>query len=582
MNRTVLKGTEFLARETNANDIFIPEEFNEEQIMIQETCKDFLNAEIFPDLENLDKMEAGLMKAKLQKAGEYGLLGISIPEEYEGFGQSFVTSMLASDILGAGHSFAVAFSAHTGIGSLPIVYYGNKEQKQRYLPSLGNGEKLAAYCLTEPNAGSDANSGKTKAILSEDEKHYILNGQKMWITNGGFADILIVFAKIDNDRILSAFIVEKDYPGVSINPEEKKMGIKGSSTVQIFFNDCLVPVENLLGKRGEGFRIALNILHIGRIKLGGNVIGGAKRAINHAINYSNERKQFGQLISSFGAIKFKIAEQAIRIFALESAVYRTSQYIDDKISQGIEQGLSKEESTIEALGEYALEAAILKIFGSESLDYIVDETVQIYGGMGYSSEAEADRCFRDSRINRIFEGTNEINRLVISDTLLKKAMKGDVDMFDQDLTPIPFIGNNDYFTEKRINIWNFKKAVCLVFSNAYETLKKQFSSEQEVNMNISDMIMQLYAAESLMLRIEKLEINHTADPLLKDILNIFIYETAAVIQKSGMDALMGFSSEKTNSLVIALSELTKTLPFNIKDARRRIASKMIEENKYCF
>ena len=301
-NENLIKGGEFLIKETDANDVFIPEEFDEEQIMIAQTCEDFLESEVFPILDRIDAQEPGLMRSLIQKAGELGLLGISVPEQYGGFEQSFVTSMLASAAMGAGYSYSVAYSAHTGIGTLPIVYYGNEDQKQRYLPQLATGDWAAAYCLTEPNAGSDANSGKSRAVLSDDGKHYILNGQKMWITNGGFADVFTVFAKIDNDRVHSAFIVESKWDGVVINPEEKKMGIKGSSTVQLFFNDVKVPVENLLGKRGQGFRIALNILHMGRIKLGGTVLGAAKRAISQSVNYANERKQFGTLISSFGAI----------------------------------------------------------------------------------------------------------------------------------------------------------------------------------------------------------------------------------------------------------------------------------------
>src|SRR3989339_457786 len=336
-NKNVLKGGEFLTRESQAANVFIPEEFSEEQQMIAGMCQDFLEKEIFPNLEQIDKNEPGFMRSFVSKAGELGLLGISVPEEFGGFGQTFVTSMITSDILGAGYSFAVAYSAHTGIGTLPILYYGNEETKQKYLPKLASGEFAGAYCLTEPNAGSDANSGKTKAVLSEDGKHYILNGQKMWITNGGFADVMTVFAKIDNDKILSAFVVERTFPGVSFNPEEKKMGIKGSSTVQIFFNDCKVPVENMLGKRGEGFRIALNILHIGRIKLGANVLGAMRRA------------------------------------TMQSANYRTSKYVDDTIQKRVSEGMAKNQAYLEAIGEYALEAAVLKVFGSESLDYIVDE-----------------------------------------------------------------------------------------------------------------------------------------------------------------------------------------------------------------
>jgi alkylation response protein AidB-like acyl-CoA dehydrogenase len=592
-NTANLKSGEFLVKETNAKDIFIPEEFDEEQKMIEETCYDFLETEVFPNLDRIDNQEEGLMPGLLKKAAELGLLGIAVPEEYEGFGQSFVTQMLACEAFGAGFSFAVAYSAHTGIGTLPIMYYGNEDQRKRYVSKLATGEYLGSYCLTEPGAGSDANSGTTNAVLSEDGKHYILNGQKMWITNAGFSDILTVFAKIDNDRVLSAFIVERDFPGITFNPEEKKMGIKGSSTRQIFFNDCKVPVENLLGKRGEGYRIALSILHMGRIKLGANVLGAAKKAINESVAYANERKQFGQLISNFGAIKHKLAEQVIRTFTTESAVYRVSNDIDMAIVDCTKAGMDYGKATIDGISHYAVEAAILKVYGSEALDYVVDEAVQIFGGMGYSSETLVEKGYRDSRINRIFEGTNEINRMLVVDTAMKRAMKGDFDLFGEaqkvvdSLTTLKSSDkrSEEYFEEKKGYIRNFKKAILLAINKASEKFQRKLAYEQEILFNISDMIMSLYVSESTLLRVEKLAgiKGAGAVEIYKDILDVNIYDAASKIKKSGLDAVNSFAEgEELGSITKGINIFTEVAGVNVKEARRRIADKLVEDNKYSF
>jgi len=589
--RKILKSGEFLVNEIEAKDIFIPEEFNEEQKMIAQTCKDFLDTEVYPNMVAVEKSDRELMKAILKKSGELGMMGISIPEEYGGFGQNFVTQMLVAETTGAGFSFSVAYMAHCGIGTLPIMYYGNEDQRQRYVTKLATGELIGAYCLTEPGAGSDANSGKTNARLSDDGKHYIINGQKMWITNAGFADTLVVFAKVDNDRVLSAFIVESKYPGVVIGPDEHKMGIKGSSTAQIYFNDVHVPVENLLGKRGEGFRIALSILHMGRLKLGANVLGAAKKAINDSVKYANERKQFGVLISTFGAIKHKLAQQVIRLFASESAVYRVSKDIDDLMEKMKSDCGDKGRAAIEAISHYAVEAAILKVAGSEMLDFIADEAVQIHGGMGYSAEMDVERGYRDSRINRIFEGTNEINRLLVSDTAMKRAMKGDFDLFGEaeklyddldGITDGKNSGESD-FQGKRRYIRNFKKVILLCMHGAVKHFGKNLVNEQEVMNNIAEMMMETYLTESLALRIEKLEGIKGPGSVYKDILEVNIYDTSDIVRKSATDAVCSFAAaESLPALVKAVVVLTKVRFFNIKDARRRIADKLIEDNSYRF
>lgn len=589
--KAVIKGGEFLIKDVDFQDVFIPEEFDEETKMIVDSCRDFLETEIFPHLDRIDSQENGLMSQLLKKAGDMGLLGLSVPEEYGGFEQSFLSIMRANEALGSGYSYSVAVMAHTGIGTLPILYYGNEYQKEKYIPKLASGALMAAYCLTEPGAGSDANSGRTRAVLSEDGKHYILNGQKMWITNGGFADVQTVFAKIDNDRVLSAFIVEREWEGVSMNAEEKKMGIKGSSTRQIFYNDVKVPVENLLGKRGEGFRIALNILHLGRIKLGATVVGGAKRAIFHSVNYANERKQFGKAIAEFGAIKHKLAQQVIRTFATESAIYRASKDIQDNIlflkSEGVDHG----RANIEGVADYAVECAMMKVYGSEALDYVVDEAVQIYGGMGFSSETPVDRAYRDSRINRIFEGTNEINRLLAVDALLKKGLKNEFNLLENARIAFESLDQSEntdgisYFDEKMVLVRNLKKAILILIPGITDAFGRKISEEEEVMMNLADMLMQIYVLESSVLRVMKQENiqGKESNVLSRDILDVLAHEASSIIMKAGTDAILGFAAEdQVNKQTDVLQKLCRTKPVNVKNARRRIAEKLIEENKYCY
>lgn len=588
-----IKGGEFIIRETACESIFTPEDYNEEQKMIAQMCLDFIKAEVLPNLEKIDHQEEGLMQKLLDKAGELGMLGMSVPAEYGGMGVDFPTSLLATEYTGRGHSFSVAYGAHTGIGTLPILYYGNDAQKQKYIPKLATGEWKAAYCLTEPGSGSDANSGKTKAVLSADGKYYTLNGQKMWITNGGFANLFTVFAKIDNDENLTGFIVEASSEGISLNAEEKKMGIKGSSTRQVFFNNVKVPVENLLGERNQGFKIALNILNIGRIKLAGGVLGGSKAVMNHAINYSNEREQFGRSISKYGAIRHKIAEMAIRTFALESATYRAAFDIEAAIEGYMKDGMDKHKATLKGIEQFAPECAMLKVVGSEVLDYCVDESVQVYGGMGFSAESPVERAYRDSRINRIFEGTNEINRLLTVDMVLKKAMKGELDLMTpamavaNELMSIPDFADasGNLFDAEKATIRNFKKAVLMVAGTAVQKLMMELSKQQEILMNVADMLNNVYVAESVLLRVEKM-VKARGEAACQEyiaIVKTYIFDAADRINKSGKDALMAFVTEdELRMMMMGLKRFTKVEPYNTKDARQLIAQKLIAKNEYCL
>ncbi len=593
LEKKVLQGGEWLVKETNCQDVFTPEEWTEEQQMIAQTCREFIAQEVSPNLDRIDSMEEGLMPSLMDKAGELGMLAITIPEQYGGMGATFNTSLLTAEATGSGHSFSVAYSAHTGIGTLPIQYYGNEDQKSRYLPGLSSGELKAAYALTEPSAGSDANSGKSKAVLSEDGKHYILNGQKMWITNAGFADVFTVFAKIDDDKNLTAFIVDADLEGVSLNPEEKKLGIKGSSTRQVFFNNVKVPVENMLSERGNGFKIAVNILNIGRIKLGAAAIGGGKSSISHAVGYANEREQFGRPISKYGAIRHKLAQCAILTWVTEATSYRAGQDIDDCIDSYVAGGMSPEEAKLKGVASYAVECAIIKVFGSEMIDFVIDESLQIYGGMGYSAEAPMERSYRDARINRIFEGTNEINRMLTVDMLLKKAMKGQLDMMGPaqkvigELMSIPELGEEDdsLFGKQKKYLKNFKKAALMVAGAAAQKLAMSLAKEQEVLMNIADILTGIYTAESALLRAEKMVSVQGEDACAAqiDMVKVYFNDTADNIWKWGKDAITSFAEgDELRMMNLGIKRFTKTEAFNTKDARRRIAAAIVEENKYPF
>ncbi|MEJ0102458.1 MAG: acyl-CoA dehydrogenase family protein [Bacteroidota bacterium] len=589
---TSLKGGEWLIKESSPFDTFIPEEFTEEQKMIRDMCDQFLNIEVMPILDRIDNLEPGLMKSLLRKAGEQGLLSVAFPEEYGGLGKDFVTATIVNDNLGAGHSFSVAIAAHTGIGTLPILYFGTPAQKQKYIPKLITGEWAGAYGLTEPNSGSDALGAKTSAKLSDDGKFYILNGQKCWITNGGFADVYTVFAKVDGDKF-TAFIVDRGTEGFTQGPEEHKMGIKGSSTVQLYFQDCKVPAENLLGEIGKGHRIAFNILNIGRLKLCAAALGGSKRALSETVNYAKTREQFKQPISNFGAIKHKLAEMALRIFVAESALYRTAKWIDEKEHELIAAGKPFNEALLGGAEEYAIECAMLKVFGSETLDFVVDEGVQIHGGNGFSAEYNISRAYRDSRINRIYEGTNEINRLLTLDMTLKRAMQGRLDLMgpamgvQKELMSIPDFGAQEetLFSKELKLVANLKKAILLTAGAAVQKLMMKIDTEQEVLMNIADMAIETFNAESALLRVMKLtdQQGESSQQLHLDILRTYLYDTADRVNKAGKDAVNSFADgDDQRMILMGLKRFTKAEPFNTKDARRRIADKMIAEGKYCF
>jgi len=590
-----INGGEFLIKETEAQDIFIFEEFNEEQKMMAQACQDFIDTEITPKVEEIDSMKhPELVPSIFKKAGELGLLGISVPEDFGGMGMSFNTSMLIADIIGAAGSFSTTYGAHTGIGTLPILYYGNEEQKAKYLPKLATGEWAACYCLTEPDAGSDANSGKTKAVLSADGKHYVINGQKMWISNAGFADLFIVFAKIEDDKNLTAFIVEKTFGGITMNEEEKKMGIKGSSTRQVFFNDCKVPVENMLSDRGNGFKIAVNILNIGRIKLGAGVLGGCRTVASQAIKYAGERKQFGVAINSFGAIKQKLAEMAVRIYACESLCYRAGQDIEDRMAALAAEGMADAEAKLKALEQFAIEAAIAKVHGSEVLDYVVDQGVQVYGGMGYSADAPMERAYRDARISRIYEGTNEINRMLMVGMVLKRAMKGEINLFEpamavaNELTSVPSfesIDTSELFAAEKEQIKKLKKVFLMVGGKAAMALADKIESEQEVMMNLADVMIEIYAAESAILRTEKLVSlrgEQACQPQIA-MTQVYLFEATEKIQTAAKEAIAAFAKgDEQKVLLMGLKRFTKGELVNTKELRRQVADYMIEKGKYPF
>lgn len=591
----VLKGGEFIIKDSLSEDTFIPEEINEEQRMVRDMVYDFLHHEILPKKEAIEKQEEGATTSLLEKMGELGLLGSHMPAQYGGTELDTNTNTLICDTIGPSASFTVSFAAHTGIGMLPILYFGTEEQKEKYLPRLISGELKASYCLTEPSSGSDALAAKTRADLSADGKSYILNGQKMWITNAGFADIFIVFAKIDGEKF-TGFIVEKDLEGLTLGAEEAKLGIKGSSTRQVYFENVHIPIENVLGEIGKGHLIAFNVLNIGRFKLGALSLGGAKQSIDSAVKYANERKQFKQSIGSFGAIKYKLAEQTIRVFASDSSQYRVSNLLQDAKAAYEEKGLDFAKATLEAAEDYAIECSILKVSASDVLDYVVDETLQIHGGIGYSEEYSAARAYRDARINRIYEGTNEINRLLMVDQVFKRAMKGELDIVgpawsvQKELASMPSMERpSGEYGEEIQALKDFKKIALMVAGGAAKMQmdgKLNLKDEQEILMNTADIMIEIFNAESLLLRVQKLN-SFTEKPVAQEVydamLQVFLADATAKIHKYATDAICSFADgDLLKTFLMGLKRFTKYPPVNVKEKRRLIADTMLENNSYCF
>lgn len=594
-----LKGGEFIIKETKSADIFITEEFTEEQQMMKDAVTEFIDREVWPLKDRFEKKDYALTKELMQKAGELGFLGISVPEKYSGMGMGFVSTLLVCDyISGATGSLSTAYGAHTGIGTMPILLYGSEEQKQKYIPKLATGEWFGAYCLTEPEAGSDANSGKTKAVLSEDGKHYLISGQKMWISNAGFCSLMIVFARIENDKNITAFIVEFDPNnpnGIVLGEEENKLGIHASSTRQIFYNETKVPVENMLANRGDGFKIALNSLNVGRIKLASGCLDAQRRVITEAVKYANERIQFKTPIAQFGAIKYKLAEMSTKIYVSESATYRAGKDIQNKIDTLLTEGKAHQEAELEGVEEFAIECALLKVYVSEAVQYVADEGIQIFGGMGFSKDTPMESAWRDARIPRIYEGTNEINRLLTVGMLLKKAFKGELDL----MTPAMEVGNSllgipsfdtpDYsvlFTEEKEMIAKMKKAFLMIAGKAVQTYGMELEKHQQLILAAAEIMMEIYMAESTILKTEKL-VGKTSESECEAriaMAKLNLFNAVELTSKKGKEAIVSFADgDEQRVMLMGLKRFTKyaNLP-NVIALRTLIADNVIEANKYCF
>jgi alkylation response protein AidB-like acyl-CoA dehydrogenase len=593
----ITRGGQFLVKETKCEDIFTPEDFSEEQIMMRDSVKEFVDKEIWPNKNRFESKDFKFTEEVMRKAGEMGFLSVAVPETYGGMGMGFVDTCLVCDyISGATGSFSTAFGAHTGIGTMPITLYGTEEQKQKYVPKLASGEWFGAYCLTEPGAGSDANSGKTKAVLSEDGTHYKITGQKMWISNAGFCSLFIVFARIGDDKNITGFIVENDPSnGITMNEEEHKLGIRASSTRQVFFADTKVPIENMLSERGNGFKIAMNALNVGRIKLAAACLDAQRRVTSNAINYANERIQFEVPISSFGAIRYKLAEMATSTYAGESATYRAAKDIENRIKIREAEGTSHQEAELKGVEEFAIECSILKVAVSEDVQNCADEGIQIYGGMGFSEDTPMESAWRDARIARIYEGTNEINRMLSVGMLIKKAMKGHVDLLgpaskvQEELMGIPSFETPDYselFSEEKELIGKLKKAFLMVAGGAVQKYGPDLDAHQQLLMPAADILIEIYMAESAILRTEKLAKSKGQDAVKEQIAmaKLYLYHAVDIVTQKGKESIISFTEgDEQRMMLMGLRRFTKytNMP-NVVGLREIITNKLVAENEYCF
>lgn len=593
----VTRGGQFIVKETKCEDIFTPEDFSEEQLMMRDSVKEFVDKELWAHKDRFEKKDYAYTEECMKKAGDLGLLGVAVPEAYGGLGMGFVSTMLVCDyISGATGSFSTAFGAHTGIGTMPITLYGTEEQKQKYVPKLASGEWFGAYCLTEPGAGSDANSGKTKAVLSEDGKYYSITGQKMWISNAGFCSLFIVFARIGEDKNITGFILENSADnGISMGEEEHKLGIRASSTRQVFFNETKVPVENMLSERGNGFKIAMNALNVGRIKLAAACLDAQRRVISNSVKYANDRVQFKTPIAEFGAIRAKLAEMAMNCYADESASYRAAKNIEDRIIAREAEGISHQEAELKGVEEYAIECSILKVAVSEDVQNCADEGIQIYGGMGFSEDTPMESAWRDARIARIYEGTNEINRMLSVGMLIKKAMKGHVDLLGpatkvgEELMGIPSFETPDYsqlFAEEKEMVGKLKKAFLMVAGSAVQKFGPDLDSHQQLLMAASDMLIEIYMAESTILRTEKLAKNQGEDKVQEQIAmaKLYLYQAVDIVTQKGKESVISFAEgDEQRMMLMGLRRFTKytNMP-NIVGLRETITKKLVLENEYCF